>query len=57
MYHQVVARPAYPKVYSMGLSIIKTQVGLQNMHEKNQKKEIETSHNYDDEFLFKDTVP
>src|SRR6218665_787032 len=38
MYQQVVARPAYPKVYSMGLSIIKTQV--QNMHEKKQKRKL-----------------
>jgi len=29
MYQQVVARPAYPKVYSMRLSIIEPQV--QNM--------------------------
>ena len=38
MYQQVVARRAYPKVYSVGLSIIKTQV--QNMHEKNQKSKL-----------------
>ena len=36
MYQQVIARPACPKVYSMGLSIIEPQV--QNMHEKNIKK-------------------
>src|SRR6218665_203069 len=38
MYQQVVARPTYPNVYSMGLSIVKTQ--LQNMHEKNQKRKL-----------------
>ena len=44
MYQQVtvVARPAYPKVYSMGLSIIKPQV--QNMAWEETKEEIETSH-------------
>src|SRR6218665_241946 len=60
MYQQVVARPAYPKVYSMGISIIKTQV--QYMHEKNQKKEIETSHIglleilYQSDYCFRRTI-
>ena len=42
MYQQVVAWPAYPKVYSMGLSIVKPQV--QNMAWEESKEEIETSH-------------
>ena len=44
MYQQVVAKPAYPTVYSMGFSIIKPQV--QNMTWEDSKQEIETSHIY-----------
>ena len=60
MYQQVVARQAYPKVYSMGLSIIKPQV--QDMAWEESKEEIETSHIgllkilYQSDYFFRRTI-